>query len=259
MTSLPASHFRFGRRGVIREGWAADLVIFDPARVTDAATFERPHAYAAGIPYVVVNGIPVVRQGKHTAREARAARLHGKGIALTGDDAPPHLPSSFGCSAAGDAAASAPEGPRRRRRRRRVRRVDGAEPAETRRASHAGRWLGPGQFTRELGRRDARHPRRLRIEPDVRRPREPRVRALARARTGGGPAALHRDWRAVARRIAGRRPGALVDATPAGRGAAVQRAERRRGDEALSADRVRRNPLGAPGAEGWLPARPPRL
>ena len=67
MTSLPASHFRFSRRGVIREGWAADLVIFDPARVTDAATFERPHAYAAGIPHVVVNGIPVVRQGKHTA------------------------------------------------------------------------------------------------------------------------------------------------------------------------------------------------
>ncbi|HEX2445726.1 MAG TPA: D-aminoacylase [Vicinamibacterales bacterium] len=67
MTSLPASHFRFGRRGVIREGWAADLVIFDPARVTDAATFERPHAYAAGIPHVVVNGIPVVKQGKHTA------------------------------------------------------------------------------------------------------------------------------------------------------------------------------------------------
>jgi N-acyl-D-amino-acid deacylase len=66
MTSLPASHFRFGRRGVIREGWAADLVIFDPARVTDAATFERPHAYAAGIPHVVVNGIPVVKLGKHT-------------------------------------------------------------------------------------------------------------------------------------------------------------------------------------------------
>jgi N-acyl-D-amino-acid deacylase len=67
MTSLPASHFRFSRRGQIREGWAADLVIFDPASVADAATFERPHAYAAGIPHVVVNGIPVVRQGKHTA------------------------------------------------------------------------------------------------------------------------------------------------------------------------------------------------
>jgi N-acyl-D-amino-acid deacylase len=66
MTSLPASHFRFGRRGAIREGWAADLVVFDPARVADAATFERPHAYATGIPYVIVNGVPVVKQGKHT-------------------------------------------------------------------------------------------------------------------------------------------------------------------------------------------------
>jgi N-acyl-D-aspartate/D-glutamate deacylase len=66
MTSLPASHFRLGRRGVIREGWAADLVLFDPARVGETATFEHPHAYAAGVPYVVVNGVTVVKKGEHT-------------------------------------------------------------------------------------------------------------------------------------------------------------------------------------------------
>jgi N-acyl-D-amino-acid deacylase len=66
MTSLPAAHFRLGRRGVIREGWAADLVLFDPARVAESATFERPHAYAAGVPHVIVNGIPVVKNGEQT-------------------------------------------------------------------------------------------------------------------------------------------------------------------------------------------------
>jgi N-acyl-D-amino-acid deacylase len=66
MTSLPALHFRLGRRGVIREGWAADLVLFDPARVGETATFEQPHAYAAGVPHVVVNGVVVVKNSEHT-------------------------------------------------------------------------------------------------------------------------------------------------------------------------------------------------
>jgi N-acyl-D-amino-acid deacylase len=66
MTSLPAAHFRLGRRGVVGEGWAADLVLFDPAQVADTATFEKPHGYAAGIPHVIVNGVLVVRNGEHT-------------------------------------------------------------------------------------------------------------------------------------------------------------------------------------------------
>jgi N-acyl-D-amino-acid deacylase len=66
MTSLPAQHFRFSDRGVLREGMAADIVIFDAARVSDVATFEKPHAYATGIPYVLVNGVPVVKNGEHT-------------------------------------------------------------------------------------------------------------------------------------------------------------------------------------------------
>lgn len=66
MTSLPAHHFRFANRGLVREGYAADLVVFDPVRVADTATYEQPHTYAAGMPYVIVNGVTVVRHGEHT-------------------------------------------------------------------------------------------------------------------------------------------------------------------------------------------------
>jgi N-acyl-D-amino-acid deacylase len=66
MTSLPAQHFRFADRGQIREGFAADLVVFDPKTVGDAATFEKPHAYATGVPHVLVNGVLVVKDGAHT-------------------------------------------------------------------------------------------------------------------------------------------------------------------------------------------------
>jgi N-acyl-D-aspartate/D-glutamate deacylase len=66
MTSLPAEHFRFPRRGRLEQGFAADVVVFDPSSVRDTATFERPHAFATGIPFVVVNGVPVVRDGQHT-------------------------------------------------------------------------------------------------------------------------------------------------------------------------------------------------
>jgi N-acyl-D-amino-acid deacylase len=66
MTSLPAGHFRFDRRGSIEEGYAADLVVFNPATVAETATFEKPHSFAAGMPYVIVNGELVVRSGEHT-------------------------------------------------------------------------------------------------------------------------------------------------------------------------------------------------
>jgi N-acyl-D-amino-acid deacylase len=66
MTSLPAEHFRFTDRGLIKEGMAADLVLLDPATVGDAATFEKPHAYPTGIPHVFVNGVAVVKNGEHT-------------------------------------------------------------------------------------------------------------------------------------------------------------------------------------------------
>lgn len=66
MTSLPASKFKFKDRGLLREGMAADIVVFDPAEVGDQATFEKPHAYSKGFKYVLVNGEVVVDEGKHT-------------------------------------------------------------------------------------------------------------------------------------------------------------------------------------------------
>lgn len=75
MTSLPASHFGFARRGQVREGWAADLVVFDPATVADRATFENPHQYPLGFDHVLVNGVPVVRNGEPTgARPGKVLR-----------------------------------------------------------------------------------------------------------------------------------------------------------------------------------------
>ena len=73
MTSLPARHFRIDRRGLLKEGFAADVVVFDARTVRDAATFEKPHQYPVGIPFVVVNGTVVVRKGEHTrARPGQA-------------------------------------------------------------------------------------------------------------------------------------------------------------------------------------------
>ena len=72
MTSLPAEFFRLERRGRLKEGYAADIVIFNPTTVRDTATFERPHAYPEGIPYVIVNGVQVVRNGEHTRARAGA-------------------------------------------------------------------------------------------------------------------------------------------------------------------------------------------
>ena len=66
MTSLPAEHFRFDGRGAIKEGYAADLVLFDATTVADAATYANPHTFAVGVPYVLVNGVLVVNKGEHT-------------------------------------------------------------------------------------------------------------------------------------------------------------------------------------------------
>jgi N-acyl-D-amino-acid deacylase len=75
MTALPAGHFGFSDRGQLAVGKAADIVIFDPARVTDRATFEEPHQYPDGITTVLVNGIVVVKDGRHTmARPGQVLR-----------------------------------------------------------------------------------------------------------------------------------------------------------------------------------------
>ena len=70
MTSLPAAVFRIEGRGVIREGAFADLVIFDPARVVDRATYQRPHELAEGVDWVIVNGAIARREGAFTGTRA---------------------------------------------------------------------------------------------------------------------------------------------------------------------------------------------
>ena len=73
MTSLPADHFGVRDRGRLTPGQAADIVIFDAARIIDRASYEQPHQYATGISTVLVNGVPVVSAGTHTA--ARPGRV----------------------------------------------------------------------------------------------------------------------------------------------------------------------------------------
>jgi N-acyl-D-amino-acid deacylase len=68
MTSLPAQRFRLTDRGLLRPGYAADIVLFDEKIVTDRATYEQPHAYTTGISWVIVNGTPVVENGQHTGQ-----------------------------------------------------------------------------------------------------------------------------------------------------------------------------------------------
>lgn len=76
MTSLPANTFHFKGRGELREGNWADVVIFDPAKIGDPATFNDPHHYAVGISYVFVNGIAVIMNGQHTGAKAGQALRH---------------------------------------------------------------------------------------------------------------------------------------------------------------------------------------
>ena len=66
MTGLPARRLGLRDRGVIAPGARADLVVLDPRRVADRATYEDPHRYPDGIEHVLVNGRFVVKDGEHT-------------------------------------------------------------------------------------------------------------------------------------------------------------------------------------------------
>jgi len=73
MTSLAAQKFQLKDRGMIREGMAADIVVFNEAEVTDHATFENPHQFSTGFKYILVNGQLVIDEGKHKGtRSGRA-------------------------------------------------------------------------------------------------------------------------------------------------------------------------------------------
>lgn len=66
MTGLPAANLKLNQRGLLSEGYYADVVIFDPENITDQATFEQPHQLATGMKYVFVNGGQVLHNGEHT-------------------------------------------------------------------------------------------------------------------------------------------------------------------------------------------------
>jgi len=65
-SALPAQRMRLTDRGVLKAGMFADLVIFDPATITDVATYEQPNQLSKGMEYVLVNGVPVIAEGKMT-------------------------------------------------------------------------------------------------------------------------------------------------------------------------------------------------
>jgi dihydroorotase/N-acyl-D-amino-acid deacylase len=77
-SALPAQRMRLDRRGVLRQGMWADVVVFDPETVRDLATFEQPNRLSAGMEYVLVNGVPVIDHGRMTGqRPGRVLRGAG--------------------------------------------------------------------------------------------------------------------------------------------------------------------------------------
>ena len=78
LTSLPAGNLGLARRGMLKKGFFADVVIFDPKTIADKATFEKPHQFAVGVRDVFVNGIQMLKGGEHTGKFSGRA-LYGPG------------------------------------------------------------------------------------------------------------------------------------------------------------------------------------
>lgn len=78
LTSLPATNLGLDRRGELRDGYFADVVVFDPRTIIDRAIYEKPHQYAEGVRHVFVNGAQVLKDGTHTGTKAGRA-LWGPG------------------------------------------------------------------------------------------------------------------------------------------------------------------------------------
>ncbi len=79
LTGLPAANLGLDHRGLLKEGYFADVVVFDPKTIADKATYEKPHQYAVGMQQVFVNGVQVLKNGEHTrAKPGRALWGPGK-------------------------------------------------------------------------------------------------------------------------------------------------------------------------------------
>jgi N-acyl-D-amino-acid deacylase len=79
LTGLPAANLGLQRRGLLKEGYFADVAVFDPDTIADRATFEKPHQLAVGMKHVFVNGVQVLKDGEHTgAKPGRALWGPGK-------------------------------------------------------------------------------------------------------------------------------------------------------------------------------------
>ena len=88
LTSLPATNLGLDRRGFLKPGMYADVVVFDPATIADKATYEKPQQYAVGVRQVFVNGVQVLKDGEPTGSPAGRA-LKGPGaVAVSGAATP---------------------------------------------------------------------------------------------------------------------------------------------------------------------------
>jgi len=78
LTALPAANLKLKKRGALKAGYFADVVVFDPEKIQDHATFEKPHQYSTGVQHVFVNGVQVLKDGEHTgATPGRVVRGPG--------------------------------------------------------------------------------------------------------------------------------------------------------------------------------------
>ena len=78
MTGAAAARLGLTDRGRLADGLTADVVVFDPARVRALATYDDPRRYPVGIPYVIVNGVPVIDGGEHTGNLPGRALRRGR-------------------------------------------------------------------------------------------------------------------------------------------------------------------------------------
>jgi N-acyl-D-amino-acid deacylase len=82
LSSLPAENLRIANRGMLKPGYFADVVAFNPDSIADRATFAKPHQFATGMVHVFVNGTQVLRDGEHTGAKPGRVVLREKTLRL---------------------------------------------------------------------------------------------------------------------------------------------------------------------------------